>query len=58
MLGLMAGTDFVEAEVEITDRHHVLKRFTARAKAVRGYGSEERLVRMAENLAEDLTEQL
>ncbi len=58
MLGMMAGTDFIEAVVEVTERGRVLKRYTGRATAVRGYGSEERIVRMAENLAEDLVEQL
>jgi hypothetical protein len=58
MLGMMAGTDFLECNVEVSDRGKVLKRYEAKSHAVQGYGSEERIEKMAENMAEDLVEQL
>jgi hypothetical protein len=58
MLGMMAGTDFLDCDVQVTDRGKVLKRYTAKSHAVRGYGSQDRVEKMATNLAEDLVEQL
>jgi uncharacterized lipoprotein YmbA len=58
MLGMMAGTDFLDCNVEVTERGKVLKRYSAKSHAVRGYGSEDRVEKMATNLAEDLVEQL
>ena len=58
MLGVMAGTDFVEASVVVRSNGKVLKRYTAEAGAVTGYGSEDRALRMCERLAESIAEQL
>lgn len=58
MLGMMAGTDFLDCTAEVSEKGKVLKRYTAKSHAVQGYGSEQRLEKMTENLAEDLVEQL